>query len=221
MVVLLSAPTVLAQSFCKGDFTYDGDVDANDVTTFLEHFGRSIFSNPCPPDGPAPVAKTGQTTSYATGDNGDLETGVAWPNPRFTDNLDGTITDNLTGLIWLKDAFCDDLNGIGDGLVWNDAMPAAASLASGTCGLSDGSNAGDWRVPHYKELISLIDGANHTPALPTGHLFTRVQSSPYWSSTTYAGLTGNAWSMNMISGSVSVSALKSFVLNVWCVRGGH
>jgi len=47
----------------------------------------------------APVAKTGQTTSYSTGDDGDLEKDVAWPNPRFTNNSDGTVTDNLTGLI--------------------------------------------------------------------------------------------------------------------------
>ena len=42
----------------------------------------------------APVPKTGQTTSYATGDDGQLEKGVAWPYPRFTDNGDGTVTDN-------------------------------------------------------------------------------------------------------------------------------
>jgi len=54
----------------------------------------------------ASVPKTGQTTSYATGDDGDLEKGVAWPSPRFTDNSDGTVTDNLTGLIWLKNANC-------------------------------------------------------------------------------------------------------------------
>ena len=62
MVVLMSSSIAFAQDFCKGDFTYDGDVDANDVTTFLEHFGRSIFSNPCPFDGPSPVGRTGQTT---------------------------------------------------------------------------------------------------------------------------------------------------------------
>ena len=37
-------------------------------------------------DAPAPVAQTGQTTSFAAGDDGDLEKGVAWPSPRFTDN---------------------------------------------------------------------------------------------------------------------------------------
>ena len=50
---------------------------------------------------PAPVAKTGQTTSFASGDDGDLQEGVASPSPRFTNNGDGTVTDNLTGLIWL------------------------------------------------------------------------------------------------------------------------
>ena len=54
----------------------------------------------------APVEKTGQTTSYAAGDDGDLEKGVTWPSPRFTDNTNGTVTDNLTGLIWLKNANC-------------------------------------------------------------------------------------------------------------------
>ena len=54
----------------------------------------------------APVPKTGQTTSYANGDDGDLELGVASPNPRFTDNGDGKVTDNLTELIWLKNAKC-------------------------------------------------------------------------------------------------------------------
>ena len=52
----------------------------------------------------APVPKTGQTTSWATGDDGYHQKGVAWPNPRFTDNGDGTVTDNLTSLMWLQNA---------------------------------------------------------------------------------------------------------------------
>ena len=64
-----------------------------------------LATNGCPLY-PAPVPKTGQTTSYTTGDDGDLEMGVPWPSPRFTDKGDGTVTDNLTGLIWLKDANC-------------------------------------------------------------------------------------------------------------------
>ena len=52
----------------------------------------------------APVPKTGQTTAYAAGDDGTLQKGVASPTPRFTDHGNGTVTDNLTGLIWTKDA---------------------------------------------------------------------------------------------------------------------
>ena len=48
---------------------------------------------------PAPVPKTGLTSSYLTGDDGDLQKGVPSPNPRFTNNGDGTVTDNLTGLM--------------------------------------------------------------------------------------------------------------------------
>jgi len=104
----------------------------------------------------APVEKTGQTPTVPenpaqTGSDGDLQKGVTWPNPRFTDNTDGTVTDNLTGLIWLKDANCDESKN------WANALTWCNSLASGACGLTDNSVAGDWRLPNVKELHSLID----------------------------------------------------------------
>ena len=49
----------------------------------------------------APVAKTGQTTSTMPGDDGALQKGVS-VSSRFKDNGNGTVTDGLTGLIWLK-----------------------------------------------------------------------------------------------------------------------
>jgi len=58
------------------------------------------------PEYPANIWKTGQQISYYTGDDGDLQRGVPWPDPRYTDNWDGTVTDNLTGLMWLKDGNC-------------------------------------------------------------------------------------------------------------------
>ena len=56
--------------------------------------------------GKALVEKTGQITSYSNtgGEDGDLKKGVKWPNPRFKDNGNGAVTDNLTKLIWLKNA---------------------------------------------------------------------------------------------------------------------
>ena len=55
---------------------------------------------------PVTIAATGQSASYAGGDDGALREGVAWPATRFTDNQDGTVIDHLTGLMWLKNAGC-------------------------------------------------------------------------------------------------------------------
>ena len=105
---LFSVSAALAQDMCVGDFDYDTDCDGTDAAKFKSDFGRGGYTNPCPPNGPAPVEKTGQTISYATGDDGELERGIDKPplKDRFTDNGDGTVTDNLTGLIWMKDANC-------------------------------------------------------------------------------------------------------------------
>ena len=131
----------------------------------------------------APVAKTGQTTSYVTGDDGYYQKGVASPSPRFTDNGDGTVTDNLTGLMWAKNA-----NIAGTTKTWVDAIAYANTLSLGT---SCGSPRTDWRLPNRNELNSLSDVSN-SPALPSGHPFVNVQvggSNPsrYWSSTTSLG----------------------------------
>ena len=52
------------------------------------------------------LPRTGQTTPHHGGDDGHIQAGAPWPSPRFFDNGDGTVTDYLTGLIWLKDAEC-------------------------------------------------------------------------------------------------------------------
>ena len=161
---------------------------------------------------PAPVPKTGQTASYATGDDGDLERGIAWPNPRFTDNGDGTVTDNLTGLTWLKNANCFGSK------TWDQALSDANTLDSGECGLGDGSVEGDWRLPNVRELHSLVDYGRYTPALPAGHPFTGVQSSGYWSSTTLTYVTSDAWTVGIGVGTV-YSNPKGSGPYVWPVRG--
>ena len=117
---------------------------------------------------PAPVPKTGQTTAYAAGDDGVFQKGVVLPTPRFTDNGNGTITDNLTGLIWLKNANCiassypgfDQTGLAGDGAVtWYQALDFVAGINAGTYDCGDTSNGGthqaDWRLPNIRELLSL------------------------------------------------------------------
>jgi len=196
-----------------------------------------LFGNDPRTTDPAPVAKTGQTTSYATGDDGNLEKGVSFPSPRFTDNGDGTVTDNLTGLMWLKDANCIETNYPefdGDGIAedgrvtWQHSLDFVAEINAGT--KSDcGGGYTDWRLPNIKEFLSLIHYGYHTPALPNtvgpgrwteGDPFTNVQSSHYWSASTYAGNTDGAWGISVGLGSVSFD-YKSFGFYVWPVRSGQ
>jgi len=162
----------------------------------------------------AGVPRTGQTISYGTRDDGALQKGVAWPNPRFTDNANGTVTDNLTGLIWLKNANAFGIKN------WTTALTDCNTLAANGTTLTDGSVAGDWRLPNKRELFSLIDDSNYNPTLPTGHPFTGVQSVFYLSSTTYALHTENAWSVDLIFGYVSY-VVKTTPYSVWPVRGGQ
>lgn len=215
-ILLLPFTAIAQDDFCIGNFDYDNDVDGSDAALFKTNFGRSRFDFPCPPDGPAPVPKTGQTTSYATGDDGEWERGMEKPplKDRFTDNGDGSIQDNLTGLIWLKNANCFGMR------TWNNALSDANGLQAGYCGLTDGSQTGEWRLPNYKELISLVSVEYNNPAMPFGHPFTYVQPFPYWTSTTYVSLTFLASFVNMENGVVSYE-VKSHDYYVWPVRGGN
>jgi len=89
------------------------------------------------------------------------------------------------------------------------------------CGLADGSAAGDWRLPNVKELQSLIDFGNASPALPTGHPFSGVlQSADFWSSTTYAAISYVAWHVVLTDGLIHAIPKDNFTLGVWPVRGG-
>jgi len=213
----ISLSTSLAQEPCEGNFDYDQDVDAADVTVFLEDFGRSQYNNPCPPPSstPAPLPKTGQKTSYYSRDDGDFEKGVSWPNPKFIDHGNGTITDTLTGLMWTKNA-----NLAGTPRNWQEAMDYIAGMngGAGTFGYKD------WRLPNIRELCSLIDFGEDVPALPPGHPFINVQtdleSYYYWSSTTYTSHTGGAWVIRMFDG-YSNGHYKTGDYFAWPVRGGQ
>jgi hypothetical protein len=159
-----------------------------------------------------PVAKTGQTTIYRTGDDGDLETGVAWPDPRFTDHGDGTVTDNLTGLEWVKAPHA--LSGNSEKRGWITAIDFCDSLIY--------AGHSDWRLPSVKELESLVNCENYNLALPAGHPFVGVQGDHYWSGTScaYGGTGSYAWNVDMFNGYVLQDYKTSSPSYAWPVRGG-
>lgn len=167
---------------------------------------------------PIKLPQTGQIWSEVPGDDGDLQMGVQFPVPRFKDNNNGTVTDRLTNLVWLKNARCFEPT------YWYGAIDTCNNLKSGDCGLSDNSLPGDWRLPNRNELLSLIDVEIDNSQLwdntdlPSGHPFINVHEDKYWTSTTtnYNHPAG-AWALYMYLGRMDIEG-KSVSHFVWPVR---
>jgi hypothetical protein len=184
----------------------DGATDSIAGATFQAYNG----SNPL-----VQLAASGQTVSYQSGDDASVHSGMAWPATRFIDNGDGSITDKLTGLVWLKDAGCLASAN------WMLAMAEAQHLASGSCGLTDGSAAGQWRVPNVWELESVIDESASAPAVTAGSPFINVANSAYWTSTSISA-NSTAWAINLSSGQYiddGAANLETSTLAVWALKG--
>src|SRR3989304_4795284 len=146
---------------------------------------------------PADLPRTGQTTCYdtagavipcaGTGQDGEIQAGVPWPDPRFTTSGD-CVTDNLTGLMWVTSP--DNITR-----TWYQALDHSNNLT--LCGYND------WRLPNNNEFESLINaGESNTAAWLNTQGFSNVQSSYYWSSTTGADTGGGsgAWVYDMWDG---------------------
>ena len=130
---------------------------------------------------------------------------------RFTDNCDGTVTDTLTNLFWLKNANCFGAKN------WDTAISWTAEINSGECGLTDGSAAGDWRLPSKEELQDIgteLSCGEDTWTMPSAP-FTDVRSSIYWSGTIYS--INSAWFLTMTTGGTWYSDISTSYY-VWPVR---
>jgi hypothetical protein len=184
---------------------------------------------------PAPVAQTGQKTSYAPHDDGDQLAGVTQPTPRFTDNGDGTLSDNLTGLTWLKNANCGGVPAPNQqgALDYVASLNATGKMNNLDCGdrSNNSVNQTDWRLPNIKELESLINYGFVNPAFSgmsgttngtAQDPFTNFQvNAGYWSSSTYAGDPNIGWGINYTNPNTIVNNGGKYWYGwVLAVRGG-
>jgi uncharacterized membrane protein len=148
-----------------------------------------------------PIVDTGQTKCYGASVEilppaaGQLFYGqdaqVIGNQPNYKDNGDGTVTDLVTGLTWVKER--------GQKVSWATAMSGAGACRAG--------NFSDWRVPTIKELYSLIrftgkSGATAAESVPyldpvfgfaygNTALGERVIDCQDWSATAYVSKTMN------------------------------
>lgn len=140
--LVLATIVFILCSACKSDYEMPDDIGFNLTMSY-------------------PIVGTNQTLSFNNRDIiGTVSEGVAFYGqnsnyqgniPSYTDNGDGTVTDNVTGLMWSKSP---DLNG--DGIInYDDKI----SLEESEQFIKEFALAGytDWRIPTIKELYSLID----------------------------------------------------------------
>ena len=117
--------------------------------------------------------------------------------PSYTDNGDGTVTDNVTGLVWTKE-------------LSEASMPW--SNASGYCeSLEVGSITG-WRLPNIKELWSIRDFSTGWPWLDTDYFHLVGDGSDQrqhhsWSSNLY--LVESEYQNEQVQGD------PAFIVNDW------
>ena len=185
------------------------------TSVVLPQTGQTLCYDP----EPNMALNVGEVTCTGTGQDGATQVGAPWSAAtRFT-VANGAVTDTLTGLVWLQDMKCAALSPPG-GSDWPTALAAANGLASGACGLTDGSAAGDWRLPNVGELESLVDLSQAGPAFPVGYPFTNfdLHNLIYWSSTITPVFPTNSEGVDLYTSTVR-GDLKTSLKNVWAVRG--
>lgn len=117
-----------------------------------------------------------------------------WPDTRYTDHGDGTVSDIATGLMWAKCSVGQsETDCVGDAatLNWQGALEAASS--------STLAGHSDWRLPNIKELASLAALDRYGTAINTT-AFPNTPSEYFWSSSPSTNDSGDAWGVNFSIG---------------------
>jgi len=183
---------------------------------------------------------TGQTTCWdtdgnpiacsGTGQDGQQRVGSALA---YVDNGDGTITDLNTHLMWEKKSDDDGLHDKDTKYTWANAFNVFIAA------LNDGGGfAGhtDWRLPNVRELHSIVNYENASPAVSaefnsncgdssSGNVGCSVTACSctrpdyYWASSTYVIFPIYAWSTYFLGG-FEVANVKTVAYPVRAVRGG-
>ncbi len=155
---------------------------------------------------------TGQTTSYAAGD--DAAYNPATTQKYFVDNGNGTITDNRTGLMWKKCSEPDAATncfGAHNTYTWANAITQCEGLSY--------ASQGDWRLPNAMELFSIVTQEGSAPLIDAVY-FPSTVSDTYWTSTSYTVNTSTPLSVGFDHGDLYNGRAKTETGYVRCVRGG-
>ena len=130
-------------------------------------------------------------------------------NPHsYTDLGNGIVRDNVTGLEWQQATAPGTYT-------WQQAIDYCNNLSLG--------GKDDWRLPTVKELSTLVDSSIPFPG-PTINTsyFPDTVASDYWSSTTYASSTDDAWCVDFDCGDVRrLPTVRTSYCYVRAVRGGQ
>jgi len=126
----------------------------------------------------------------------------------FSRDSSGVVADSATGLAW-QDDYSDNGEDI-KSATWQDALIYCEELTLG--GISD------WRLPNIRELKSIVDDSISVPAISS--VFQNFTSNRYWSSTTRASDSSDAWYVLFDDGHDGwVDKANGY--RVLCVRGGQ
>ena len=186
----------------------------------------------CVPQPNGQPLKTGQTLCYTTpgavipcagtGQDGELQQGLT---RQYTDNGDGTITDNRTGLMWEKLSRDGTIHDYTTTYTWANAFTKIANLNT-----ANYAGHNDWRLPNANQLPTIIKRGAVFP--PVDAIFNSAcvlsctvtacsctGSSFFWSSTTYLGGLNYGWGGDFNTGAVYANP-KNTGYAVRAVRGG-
>jgi len=129
--------------------------------------------------------------------------GQDWSLDYLVINGDGTVTDTTTGLMWQQET--------SEKMTWESAISYCETLTL--------AGYDDWRMPNINELQSIVDYSKSSPSIDTTY-FPDTVSSDYWSSTTLAYGSSDAWRVLFVLGNVYNND-KSASYYVRAVRAGQ